>query len=545
MSWYRTRFGRDGIDDRGGAHEGDRPPLLAASSCPWNNGQWHWADQQAVFGRGWAKADDIVGARVHATACSTTRRGSSTTTSRARSTRCSPTSSARLIDLAYPGGRDTSFTRWKIGEDTPIGVFRDMHDPTRHGHADRVRSPRWHSGTADNGGVHRNSGVGNKAAYLIASGGTFNGQNIEGIGVERMARLYYVVMSEWLTSASDYADLGDALERRLRRPASGASASRAPHCTAVSRAVTATQMHLRPLELAPSEAPVCGAGRDAAGRLQRRPRGHRARAAGGTRGSSARRAAGTTRRTRTTTRPGTGPGPRAATRTSTASTGARAATRSCGCVQPIAAPAGGRVPPLRARLFVRQGREAVRRRPRRDPASTAASGAASTRSSRTAATTAAIASGTGNPLRGRRAFTGESHGYGASRIDLSDLRRPDARAALPPRDATARAAATAGTSTTCASTPASPPSLGPRQRGTLGQGDWTSSSTSAVRSSPFFFQRGELRRAQPSPATPMTATVRPSGPDETWTLRRFWTPWPSSAPHRACGRCRARPCRRT
>jgi hypothetical protein len=32
-----------------------------------------------------------------------------------------------------------------------------------------------------------------------------------------------------------------------------------------------------------------------------------------------------------------------------------------------------------------------------------------------------IATGTGNPLKGRRAFTGESHGYGASRIDLSDL----------------------------------------------------------------------------------------------------------------------------
>jgi hypothetical protein len=32
-----------------------------------------------------------------------------------------------------------------------------------------------------------------------------------------------------------------------------------------------------------------------------------------------------------------------------------------------------------------------------------------------------IATGTGNPLKGRRAFTGDSHGYGASRIDLSDL----------------------------------------------------------------------------------------------------------------------------
>ena len=56
-----------------------------------------------------------------------------------------------------------------------------------------------------------------------------------------------------------------------------------------------------------------------------------------------------------------------------------------------------------------------------------------------------------------------------------------------------------------------------------------SSSTSADRSAPLRSQRGELRRAQPSPATPTTATVLPSGPAETWTLRTFRTPRPSSA----------------
>ena len=38
-------------------------------------------------------------------------------------------------------------------------------------------------GYADNGGVHSNSGVGNKTAYLISQGGTFNGQTITGIDV--------------------------------------------------------------------------------------------------------------------------------------------------------------------------------------------------------------------------------------------------------------------------------------------------------------------------------------------------------------------------
>ena len=35
-----------------------------------------------------------------------------------------------------------------------------------------ARSGTPHRGYDDNGGVHTNSGVGNKAAYLIADGGT-------------------------------------------------------------------------------------------------------------------------------------------------------------------------------------------------------------------------------------------------------------------------------------------------------------------------------------------------------------------------------------
>ena len=62
-----------------------------------------------------------------------------------------------LIDLAYKSGTDTSGVKWKIGEDSPIGAFRDMRTPTRFGHPDRVRSPKWHTGAADDGGVHRNS----------------------------------------------------------------------------------------------------------------------------------------------------------------------------------------------------------------------------------------------------------------------------------------------------------------------------------------------------------------------------------------------------
>ena len=46
-----------------------------------------------------------------------------------------------------------------------------------------MTSPNWDSGDIfdDNGAVHANNGVGNKTAYLISQGGSFNGQTVTGI----------------------------------------------------------------------------------------------------------------------------------------------------------------------------------------------------------------------------------------------------------------------------------------------------------------------------------------------------------------------------
>ena len=286
---------------------------------------------------------------------------------------------------------------------------------TRIASAARAGSP----GTADNGGVHRNSGVGNKTAYLIAAGGQFNDQDVDGIGVEKTARLYYLVMSEWLTSASDYLDLGDALEGACADLVDSYGFTTSD-CTAVGHAVAATQLHLRPAELAPSQAPVCGSGKTAqdvfSDDLEAIDSGHWKP------GLLVGKARGWYYPPNPNNdRTWMGPGRQAATRTSTASIGARAATRSCDW-------------PSRSSPF-RPARSCASsmatRSIRAGSGSTAASsscasmaspGRTSARSaSPTAGTTDRIATGTGNPLKGRRAFTGESHGYGASRVDLSDF----------------------------------------------------------------------------------------------------------------------------
>jgi Zn-dependent metalloprotease len=255
--WFRTRFGRDGIDDMGS-------PMMAsvrfcpASGCPWRNAQWDWAAQQATFGRGWARADDIVAHEfVHGILDHEARLYYHYQSGAINEALADIF--GELVDLDYAGGRDTTWTKWKIGEDTPVGVFRDLKDPTRRGHPDRVRSPLWHSGSRDFGGVHRNNGVANKAAYLIASGGNFRDASIAGIGRTRMAQIFYAAMTTRLTSASDYLDLGDALNGACTDLA-GSLGINFAHCKSVRDAVRATQMHLEPVKLPPRDAPVCATG---------------------------------------------------------------------------------------------------------------------------------------------------------------------------------------------------------------------------------------------------------------------------------------------
>jgi bacillolysin len=104
------------------------------------------------------------------------------------------------VDLTNGAGNDTPDVKWKIGEDTwgPIygqGPFRSMKDPpelsTTYGGPmpDRYGSSNYYHGSEDNGGVHHNSGVGNKLCYLLTDGDSFNGHTVYGMEIEKTADL--------------------------------------------------------------------------------------------------------------------------------------------------------------------------------------------------------------------------------------------------------------------------------------------------------------------------------------------------------------------
>lgn len=136
-----------------------------------------------------------------------------------------------FVDLSNGRGNDSAAVRWFLGEDVdinqtggdigkqtddgleiPPGAIRYMKDPTVFGDPDRLFSPNLASPTSffDNGGVHINSGIGNKLAYLLTDGGSFNGQTIRGLGISRTADLFYGTQF-LLSQSADYFELYLAL----------------------------------------------------------------------------------------------------------------------------------------------------------------------------------------------------------------------------------------------------------------------------------------------------------------------------------------------
>jgi len=102
---------------------------------------------------------------------------------------------------------------WKMGEDftTSGNGIRDMANPNPYNHPKYYKGNRWYTGTADNGGVHSNSGVQNYWFYLIADGisGT-NEKNdkfkIDSLGLIDASKIAYRNLTVYLTKNSQYAD---------------------------------------------------------------------------------------------------------------------------------------------------------------------------------------------------------------------------------------------------------------------------------------------------------------------------------------------------
>lgn len=103
---------------------------------------------------------------------------------------------------------DNNNPDFEIGEDiyTPNkagDALRSMSDPTKYGDPDHY-SKRY-TGTSDNGGVHTNSGIINKAAYLLSQGGTHYGVTVQGIGTTKLGAIFYRANTVYFTSSTNFS----------------------------------------------------------------------------------------------------------------------------------------------------------------------------------------------------------------------------------------------------------------------------------------------------------------------------------------------------
>ncbi len=117
--------------------------------------------------------------------------------------------------ITIVNGTDNSI-RWLMGEESTapglIGALRDMWNPTCFGNAGKVSDAQYTCSTADNGGVHSNSGIPNHAYALLVDGGSFNGQTVGAVGLTKAAHIFFQA-SLYLGPASDFVDHADALDQ--------------------------------------------------------------------------------------------------------------------------------------------------------------------------------------------------------------------------------------------------------------------------------------------------------------------------------------------
>ena len=247
-NFYKTNHNRDGRDGSGGTLTAYVRWCSTDTSkdCPYSNAN---GGDPMVFGDGYV-VDDVVAHEYTHYITSIESQLIYSNNSGAINESFSDIW-GEFVDLSNGRGTDTAAVRWLAGEDMADGALRNMKNPPAFTHTwgsvtfadpDRMSgylsnadltvekwdgSHGWYGDgdgvcdagetciVLDSGGVHINSGIGNKLAYLLTDGDKFNGYTVTGMGISAVADLFYEVQVNTLfnTPAADYYSLHWALRQ--------------------------------------------------------------------------------------------------------------------------------------------------------------------------------------------------------------------------------------------------------------------------------------------------------------------------------------------
>lgn len=205
--YYMDTFGRDSVDDNG-------QQLISAVHVGnnWNNASWN--GRQMSYGDG-------DGLRFHPLSAGLDVAAHEMTHGVIQHT-------AGLIYRNESGALNESFAdifgamvdrdNWLMGEAIMADgthALRSLEDPASLIER-RTEAPypdHWslrYEGNLDNGGVHINSSINNKAAYLVAEGGEHYDVTVNGVGREATEQIYYRALTHYLTRDSDFSMMRQA-----------------------------------------------------------------------------------------------------------------------------------------------------------------------------------------------------------------------------------------------------------------------------------------------------------------------------------------------
>lgn len=213
IDYYKNIFGRNGINGFGGPLTypsiGDTYILpLIYLDFDFNGGA-SWTGNSAIFGKGDGLkynpfvAIDIVGHEL--------THGVIESSAGLNYFRQSGSLNESFADIfgcmteRYALGENANY--WRQGEDIIVGripnlAVRFLHNPHLDG-----RSIDHFSEYSDNLDIHYNSGLANKAFYLLSVGGSHHlGGSMNGIGTDKASAIWYYALTNFMTSTTNFAD---------------------------------------------------------------------------------------------------------------------------------------------------------------------------------------------------------------------------------------------------------------------------------------------------------------------------------------------------
>jgi len=251
-NFFNTFFSRDGFDGTGKVNLAvnicaaafDPHPGLPAPST--ENASWYPSANQMLFGAGMAAADDIVAHEYTHAIIDNIDNGKGRLLLVGQSGALAEAFAdifGEVVDLTQAVGNDAGNAKWDIGEATGQS-FRNLMEPNLHDGPGKVTDPKFYCGADNDIAIHVNGSVLSHAFALLVDGGSYNGVTVNGIGIEKAARVFYKALSEYLVSTSSFNDAYQALQSAAA--ALTGTVISAEDSAAVLAAITAVELDVSP-----------------------------------------------------------------------------------------------------------------------------------------------------------------------------------------------------------------------------------------------------------------------------------------------------------